>query len=314
MELIATQKFRKATVIPVTHVSWELELPGPFQIAESLTFENVEGLLKPELFSLWRDMVSKRERDELASCRFALMHRFESGGHLGREEADSDDLAFKVFLCLRLIKPTKSDFQRIQIKFRDTGEPEVFSFQHPSLGPNVPDAESLNQVELGDISRLRILLPHFRDLAAKGPENIRRAVRHFNVGYTELRDPAVQLVVWSMGIESLFTTEEVPLSRKQLIARIDETVGLKTAIYERSPMREYISEKTLSVGELIADLMSLRDRFVHGQWIPAEWKKKKGRSSLAGEPINYSDVLREAASFILRTGILKHLEQRSTTN
>ena len=312
MESTAPPQFRKATFIPVNHVDWQLELPQPIQVGGSLSFENVQGVLKPELFSLWREMISKRERDDLASTRFALVHRFESTGHIGREEADSDDIAFKVFLCLFLIKPTKSSFQRIQVKYLDSGEPEVFSFGHPTIiWPNVPEAESPNVIELADIRRLRVLLPAFWSLAEKGPENIRRAVRHFNVGYNELRDPTTQIVVWSMGIEALFADEQSsPPSLEELTRRIGETVGLDTDIYDSSPMREYIGEKPYRVGDLLNDLLTLRDRFLHGQWIPSEWKTKEARNSLS-TPIYYADVLREAASFILRKGILKHLEQRA---
>ena len=62
------QKIRKATVIPVV-ASWELNLQQPFPVVNSLDFENVEGLLTPELFSLWRDMISKREREDLGRVR-----------------------------------------------------------------------------------------------------------------------------------------------------------------------------------------------------------------------------------------------------
>jgi hypothetical protein len=311
MQLTSNSRFRKATFIPIDHVNWQLELQHPFQVFESLHFENVKDVLKPELFTLWREMISQRDRDLLSSMRFALVHRFESSGHIGREEAESDDFAFKVFLCLLLIKPTKSSFQRVQVKYLENGELEVFSFSHPTIPwPNIPESESLNVVELGDIQRLRSLLPAFLSLAADGPENIRRAIRHFNVGYSELRDPTTQIVVWTMGIEALFADEQKPpLSPSALADRIGESIGLETDIYDLSPMREYIGDKRFGVGDLLNDLLTLRDRFVHGQWTPPGWKTKTGRNGLGG-PIYYADVLREVAAFILRRGILNYLENR----
>jgi hypothetical protein len=306
----ANTKFRKASIIPVSQVSWSLQLDRPFQVDTSLTFENASGLLKPEMFDVWRDMVSKRERDDLASVRFALVHRFESTDYVGREEVLSDDYAYKVFLCLRLIKPTKSVFQRIQVRLLDNEKPEVSGFQHPGIWPNVPDSESINDVNLTDVQILRALLPAFLKLASDGPENIRRAVRHFNVGYSELRDPTTQIVLWMTGIEALFTAEDSRLSRDELLSRIDESVGLETEIYESSPMQEYIGEKSFKVGALFGDLVTLRNRLVHGQWIPSEWKERDGRTGLISA-IPYPDVLREAAGFILRKGILKHLEKNS---
>jgi hypothetical protein len=311
MDMNVSETLKKATLIPIDHVAWDLELPQPLAITETLTFENVQKLLKPQLFTLWKEMISKRELDDLARSPFAIIHHFQSSGHIGREEAESDDLAFKVFLCCFLIKPIRSGFQRIQLKFTPSGEPEVFSFTHPPLPPNVPDSESLNVVELDDIRRLRRLLPSFLKLASQGPEHVRRAVRHYNVGYLEVRDPTIQIVVWTMGIESLFTMRKEQLSAAELTERIGETVGLKTRIYEGSPMQQYINQEIqeITVGEVIADLLTLRNRFVHGLWIPEEWKDRNGRNSFGGAYMNYADLLREAASFILRRGILKYLEQ-----
>jgi hypothetical protein len=310
-ETIAAQKFRKATIVPIRHVFWQLNLAEPFQVAPNMSFEDAHGWLKPELFEVWRDMVSKRERDDLAKIRFALVHRFESSGHMGREEAASEDLAFKIFLCLQLIKPTRSTFQRIQVKFLNEKDLDVVSFGHEGVWPNIPDAESINDVDLDDIMRLRSLWPSFQDVVLNGPENVRRAIRHFNVGYSELRDPIVQIVTWMMGIESLFVDETTQLSRKELTTRIQESVGLDTDIYESSPMREYIGAQPVKVGDVLDDLQLLRNRFVHGQWIPPEWKSRKGRSGLSSETVFYADVLREAASFILRRGITNYLQQRT---
>src|ERR1700720_315649 len=310
-ETTATQKFRKATIVPIRHVFWQLNLTQPIQAAPDLSFEGAKGLLNAELFDVWGDMVSKRERDDLARIRFALVHSFESTGHMGREEAASDDLTFRAFLCLQLIKPTKSNYQRIQVKFLNEKDLDVVSFGHEGVWPNVPDAESINNVDLDDIIRLRILWPSFQDVVLNGPENIRRAIRHFNVGYSELRDPIVQIVTWTMGIESLFANEDKQLSREELTTRIDQAVGLDTDIYKSSPMREYIGTQPFKVKDLFDDLQLLRNRFVHGQWIPPEWKTRVGRTGLSSEAVFYADVLREAASFILRRGIINYLQKQS---
>lgn len=197
MQTSLSKPFHKATIIPVSHPSWELRLEEPYRLTQSLTFEKVQGLLNPELFSVWRDWISQRDRDNLSSIRFALMHYFDSSGHMGREEADSKDYGFKAFLCLRLIKPTKANFEPIQIQFKDEEQRkiDVFSIAHSTtIWPNVPDSESINSIALKDIQKLKELFPAFLDLATKGPENVRRAVRHFNAGYSEVRDPTIQLV------------------------------------------------------------------------------------------------------------------------
>lgn len=107
METSLPKPFHKATIIPVGHPSWELRLEEPYRLTDSLTFEKVQGWLNPDLFSVWRDWISQRDRDNLSSIRFALMHYFDSSGHMGREEADSKDYGFnrKVLGPLRL-EPT----------------------------------------------------------------------------------------------------------------------------------------------------------------------------------------------------------------
>jgi hypothetical protein len=317
MATFVARPYRKATIVPVGHPAWDLHLDGPFQVTDSLTFEKIQGWLYEELFSLWREHLSQRERDNLSSVRFALVHRFDSAGHIGREEAESSDFAFKAFLCLRLVKPTKTNFEPIQIQFKNGGENkkiEVFSVTHPSmLWPNVPDAESLNSITLSDITKFKELLPVFLDVAANGPEHVRRAVRHFNAGYSEVRDPTIQIVVWCMGIESLFDVDEDP-SEARLFAQVDKTVGLGTNIYESSYLEEFKNdvegETRVAVGSRIADLFDIRNRFIHGRWIPAEWKNNYPRNSISGEKVHYVDVLRELASFVLRKGILNYLESR----
>jgi hypothetical protein len=308
-----SKRFNKATIIPVVSAPGELQLDRPLPIADSLTFENVEGWLNPERFSVWRDWLSRRDRENLSSVRYAVLHYFDSSMPTSREEADSDEFAFKVFACLRIIKPTRNNFEPIKVEFKDKEKREidVVSVTHPStIWPNVPDAEAINSINLNDIQKLKDVLPAFLDLASKGPENIRRAVRLLNEGYSEVRDPTIQIVVWCMGIESLFATDADHVSESSVTRSIDRAVGLKTDIYEHSAIREIMPNLSVEVGKLVADLFHVRNLFVHGQWIPSDWKSKYVRTGLSGDSIHYVDVLREAASFILRQALLEHLETR----
>lgn len=178
----------------------------------------------------------------------------------------------------------------------------------------MPDSESINSIALKDIQKLKELFPAFLDLATKGPENVRRAVRHFNAGYSEVRDPTIQLVVWCMGVESLFSIADAEISEPDILMQIDEAVGLKSNIYESSSVDEYVgTQNAVRVGDLIHDLFALRNRFVHGGWIPNDWKSRYPRTSLSGEKVHYVDILREVASFVLRRGILSHLERRRSS-
>jgi hypothetical protein len=317
MQTSVSKSFNKATIIPVATGLGEVRLDRPLLITDSLTFENVEGWLTPERFSVWRDWLSRRDRESLSSVRYALLHYFDSSMPTSRADADSDEFAFKVFACLRIIKPTRNNFEPINVEFKDKEKREidVVSVTHPStIWPNVPDAEAINSINLNDIDKLKELLPAFLDLASKGPENITRAVRFLNEGYSEVRDPTIQIVVWCMGIESLLGAEDADQLAESSIKRsIDQAVGLKTDIYDNSAMREYMPNRRVEVGELVDDLFRVRNLFVHGHWIPSDWKSKYPRTSLSGDRVHYVDVLREAASFILRQALLHHLETRQIT-
>ncbi len=117
-----------------------------------------------------------------------------------------------------------------------------------------------------------------------------------------------------MGIESLFASSITRRQNDDLLALIDQAVGLKTDIYEESGHREFIGNQRIEVGAVIKDLFVLRDRFVHGEWIPTDWNAKPTRKNLSGENLNYAEVLREAASFVLRKGILHHLRKSTNDN
>lgn len=57
-----------------------------------MTFEKFGGTFTAQSLDLWKDMISTRDRERLSAVSFALCNRFESPGHVGREEAESERL------------------------------------------------------------------------------------------------------------------------------------------------------------------------------------------------------------------------------
>ena len=309
-----TKSIPKATVIPLHHVSPEMSIGRPLPIWESITIENVHTLLKPENFKLWREYLAPRTREKLGSLQVALVHRFRSADQTGtgREEENSKDLLFKTFTCLRAIKPTKDDFAAIHLRLVQAGNADVYSFtEPPQTPPNVPDSESINTIAQADVAKLGQLTGSFLRLVEAGPNNFKRAVRFFNIGYLDIRDAVIQIITWVVAIESVFSNEEQTISRKELVERVNASIGSDTAIYEDSDMREFLQMPPVKVGDVIGDLLELRDRFVHGKWIPQAWKDKATRTTLTGSSASYADMLREAASCILRKLILREVEKGS---
>jgi hypothetical protein len=228
--------------------------------------------------------------------------------NLGEKEEASHDLLYKHFLCLRIVKPTRTRFALVQFTRKDSGEIDVSRLTHPVPTPmNVPDSQRVNSLGLEDLRLARSLLQAFMHLAAHGPENVRRAVRYYEEGYANVGDPVLQLVVWAMAIEAVFASGGDSQPRPALFERIERFVPFDTDIFSESPEREFVKFPPISIRAVIDDVFSMRDKFVHGLWIPVEWKERISYTSLSNEPVHYVDVLREAASFILRKLLMGHL-------
>jgi hypothetical protein len=200
----------------------------------------------------------------------------------------------------------------LQARVLDTGGFEVFSVTHPrNVALNIPDIETTNLITPSDLQLFGRLIQPFLEVSENGPENIRRAVRYFEEGYSQTPDPIVQIILWTAGIESVFSERDEPFSGPQSLDRIHQLVSPQLDIYEGSPQREFVELPRSTVGELLPDLFRLRNRLVHGGWLPEEWKSGSARPSLSQAIIPYADVLREAASFTLRKAIIARLLGRT---
>lgn len=301
----AVQKF---SAVPIAvEVGKEFKLP--FSVTSDVAVESLEGRIKGGDFALWENYVSKDSLDVFVKMEHALVHRFVSSSGTGDKEQASKDLLHKVFVCLRLIRPTRAVFSVAQFRILDD-KLDVFSFMESKdpLTLVFPESEVLNQLSQKDLYRLRDLLPTFLSIERrKDTRRLQRAIRYFEGGYADVNDLALQLIVWMMGIEALFSEDgyDFPAIKKQ----INETVGSKTDIYEEFTDRDLYGAEPVLVGDVLDDLFRLRNSFVHGGWAPTEWINRGMRSSIGGGSINYADVLREAASFILRRSILASVER-----
>jgi hypothetical protein len=305
------QTAKKTTLVPVYHAAWDLPKDTRVQLREDISFENVGTLLKPDNLELWRQYVSEDARKKIAEVNFALIHRFWSAEHIGPEEQKSVELMQKVFICLRVIKPTRSPWSNVQFKETPEGI-DVFSFAPPAeLMATTPEAEAFNQVHLADIQRLQRLLDVFLETADNGPANVKRAIRHYELGYSEVHDPVLQFVSWMMALEQLYSSGENPVPRKTLIHKISESVNLDQDILAETQFRDvYPNLPAITARETLPDLFVLRNRFVHGLWIQKEWLEPTRNGTLSGQS-SYADVLREVASWLVRESLIHYLEVTS---
>lgn len=305
MSISPTATFNKATISPLPWA--EQDIPVPFVLAGSLSIEDISKSVTPDHFGLWREYISQREREDLANLRLALVHRFFSLEHMGKDEQGSSDLVHRVFVALRIVKPTRTRFSTIQYKTLENGGIDVFSISHAPLTPiNAPDAESLNRVSAQDLLVLKNILPSFLQVAESGPAHLQRAIRYYETAYAQIQDPVIQFLTWAMGIEAVASGPESPKGRSLLLDRIYDLLDGRAWIYESSALNEFGDLPRFSVRDVLPDIFKLRSRLVHGGGWP-DWKSDTTRRTLSGERLGYAAILREAAAFVLRRLIIASL-------
>ena len=304
-------KENKMTILPLHLSDWGIApIPLPMRIAHDLTLDSIEGVLQPSNFDLWRDYVAKKERDDLSSTKAGVIHRFSSEGHIGKPEVDSQDRIYRTFVLLRLIRPTNERYSNIQVDFR-TGASNVFGFAQPTSIPNTPNTQTFNRFHTEHFAELSRLLPMFMDFLNSAPRNLIRAVRMFESGYSEIGDPLLQFVTWTIGMESLFSDDQYRPDDLDLVRRITKRIGADTNIYSEAEVELFpVRPDAVTIGKVLPDIIESRNRVVHGIGVPERFEEMHLTSPATGEAIHYVDVLREAASFILRKLILLAVEGR----
>jgi len=302
---------QKATLVPVYRTEWDLPQGTSLDLGRGIVFENVENLLKPENFELWHHYVSEDARTRLSRVKFALIHRFSSTAHMGEDEQRSIALMHRVFICVRLIKPTMSAWSNVQFKETSNGI-DVFAFSPPTQRrPAMPVSEAYNEVSLTDIRHLSRVLDAFLEVVDNGPLNVRRAIQQYESAYSEVSNPTIQFVTWMMALEQFYSQGESPEPRSALLRRIAENISLDDDIYADTQFRSLFPNcPRVTARETLLDLFVLRSRFVHGSWAKKEWLEPSPKSPHA-PPSTYTDVLREVASWLVRKSIVRYLETAS---
>jgi hypothetical protein len=294
----------KLTVLPLRLVHPDISFIEPFLVWRSVTIENVENLLSSENLKPWREHIAPHSYKRLTSARVALVHRFSSKEAIGRIEDDSNALLFKIFTLLRLIRPTREEFFFVQADIRNDGRADVFRVSEPPPIPlNLPVSELINLFRLSDFERLKAETADFLDALKAAPNGLRRAIGFFNVGYQGINESVIQIITWVMGIEAIFNSDGLLRNQRELIDQIEQCVGADTDLYAESAMSSYFGNSPRTVRELISELFELRNRLVHGLWVPSSLEQKTGHGTPGGQPVPYADVLREAAFHILRLSI-----------
>ncbi len=273
-------------------------------VGNGLTLE--EGFLTSDQFDLWKDFISRKERDRLGAIRYALVHRFQGSLAQGKEDEDSKSFMNHVFVCLRLVKPTRRPFQVVQGYLKQE-RPEIYSFTHPLIEHvNIPVTQSLNKIKAEDVKTLTTILPTFMDISR--PEfkaiYLQRAIQFYERGYSATADPTLQFVSWMIGIEAVVSRGE-QIEQNQLEKILGERFG---DIDVKAPQwREYYGKahQPLLVKTQVDNLMALRNAIVHAQPVPQALRVMY--EDYFGHRYELSTYLCAAAAMILQNAVLQEI-------
>src|SRR5262244_3333637 len=277
----------------------------PYSLDDETYVDSIKGLFQPEHFLVWQEVIGFNVVEFFMNAETALIHRFYADYGIGNAEEASKDVLHKTLVCLRIVRPTRTSFAVVQYQSTNETPIDLFSLVEPenALSINMPESEVLNELQPSDCQELRTALPSFRKMITFGPANIRRAIRYYETGYVEQRSPDLQFTTWMTGIDALYANSDEPPLVQTIKERALQSIGPDRDIYEAFEDRDLYHADPVLVKDVIDEMFNLRERFVRGSWAPKSWFSRSMRDAIRGGAVNFVDVLREAASFILRAGI-----------
>jgi hypothetical protein len=311
---------RYISICPILAINAEshwLNSSLPVKIADSLFFADVSEIIRETTFaSLTPLLLSKSEADGLKHLRYALVRHFECrDAERPFEEEESANLLYRLYLGLKVIRPSSGRFQ-------------VFHYEMSQTPPRLPrgsrndyatilcdSCECLNRMRHEDLQELVTLAPSILSVFQKGALPVSQATQSLEIGY-RADFLNVRHLLWVVGLDALFTSTEWENQGAKLSAkRITNFLGSDFQIYSG----EHFTDLGLPaptnppLNKTLRDIYRLRNHFAHGAWPDRQWAGKVWRRSADScRDIHYSELLSEAASSILRGCLRKILSDKQS--
>lgn len=296
----------------------------PFDIAENVRIESLAGRFRPDTFALGADRYGNDIREELENVRYALVHRYdprpvlENGEYVGDAQFNrsSEATVRELMACLRLIRPMRARALVMRGSIRDEDETfDVTGFDVPPLHIlEVPEVQKLFKLRNQDCYDLRRYAPEFLRAMRGGVWKFRMAVQFHDLGHFQCLDWKARCLLWASAIESLFTTNSRNHQGTMVAAeRIKWFLGENTSIYAPGDLTEFEADPHITVGNIVNALYNVRNHLAHGDRIPDLYFQQETRRGLNGGVV-MMEVLLEAASFIIRSSLLKVLRDGLTNH
>lgn len=289
----------------------------PFDICENVRVEAVGDRFRGDAFDLMHVRLGEDIMEVLQSVRYALVHRYEAepivedGNIIGEAQhsEESEKLMRMMAACLRLIRPMRQHALMMRGRIRDEdGSFDVTGFDVPTLHLHeVPDVQKLFGLRNQDANNLRLYAPEFLRAMRGEFWKFRMALQFHELGFFQSLDWKAQYSMWCSAIESIYTSHGRE-HQGSLVAtsRIKWFLQEGTSIYAPGDLTEWEPDPEITVGDIVSALYNVRNFLAHGDKIPDFYFSTEARHGLNGA-VTIRSVLLEAASFIIRTSLLKIL-------
>lgn len=290
----------------------------PFGVAEDVRIEAVRERFREDAFDHATRMLGEEVVGSLRGVRYALVYRYDPEPRedpqtrrmmRGYEiEKQAEVLVHNIAACLRLIRPMRQRALLMRGAVRDDGTFDVTGFDVPTLHLlEVPEVQKLFALRDRDADDLRRFAPDFLRAMRGEFWKFRMAVQFHELGHFQPLDFKARYLLWCSAIESIFTSHNWE-HQGTLVAtsRIRWFLGENTSIYAPGDISKFLQNPHITVGDVVDNLYEMRNFMAHGDRIPDRFFNDVLRQSFGGD-VKRLEVLIEAASFIIRTSLLKIL-------
>jgi hypothetical protein len=296
---------------------------GPISLSSAFSIRNITGLLTPETFGIFKRTLSEEALENLLAWDLCVVHEFRSDLVIGKEELVSEYLMRFVVAALRWLQPTATtDTWFVQGFVTPQGLIEVPTFSSQAgASITTPQFSSHRQhIFLEDFEircgladpqafgGVAAFLPEFENIVqdmTSGRDSyiaIVMATRLSEQAYLDF-DPRLRLLKRVMALEALFSSDTT-YGKNALVPRIQKFIGSPTPIYVGT-------NAPYTVATTISDLLTLRNKFAHGDVVPPAFLATPPDPSVASTNVkSYADVLREASAAMVRACMLRILRDR----
>jgi len=290
----------------------------PFDITEGARIEAISERFRDGAFDLWKEGIGTIAWENLKRVRYGLVHRYdpnptedEKTGKLifGTEAHEHSEMLIRgLDACLRLVRPMRQSAFLIHGDIRDDGSFDVRGFDTPPPDfVEVTEVQKLFLLRNQDTDDLRTYAPEFLRAMRGDFWKYRMAVHFHQLGYFQSLEWKARYLLWCAAIESIYTSHNRGHQGKWVAtSRIRWFLGENTSIYAPGDISHLPCDPGLTVGQIVQDLYEMRNFIAHGDKIPDSFFTEIVRDGFGGG-VQKSEVLFEAASFIIRASLLRIL-------